>query len=193
MNIGADGKPVLASKPTEHKCEKCGKPMMLKEWKGRYFLGCTRLSASARTSMDADAEGNPVKPVDTGVNCEKCGSPMARQARLPRAVPLVQRLPEVPQRQADPRRIEGETQGRPAAGARKKEDAGHHRRYALPGLRRQNEAVQRPRPLLPRLLDLGENQVQRLDAGRSGNSRAIAESESAGTGGGNMNADSKEF
>ena len=27
--------------------------------------------------MDVDAEGNPVKPIDTGVACEKCGAPMA--------------------------------------------------------------------------------------------------------------------
>ena len=33
MNFDAEGKPVLASEPTEHVCEKCGKPMVLR--KGR--------------------------------------------------------------------------------------------------------------------------------------------------------------
>ena len=27
--------------------------------------------------VDVDAEGRPIQPVDTGVKCEKCGSPMA--------------------------------------------------------------------------------------------------------------------
>ena len=75
MNIGADGKPVLASKATEHKCEKCDKPMVLREWKGRYFLGCSGYP-KCRNSMDADADGNPVKKVETGVLCDKCKSPM---------------------------------------------------------------------------------------------------------------------
>ncbi len=75
MNIGPDGKLILSSKTTEHLCEKCGKPMMLKEWKGRYFLGCSGYP-KCKTSMDADAEGNPIKPVQTGVTCEKCNSPM---------------------------------------------------------------------------------------------------------------------
>jgi DNA topoisomerase-1 len=26
--------------------------------------------------VDVDAEGKPVKPIDTGISCEKCGSPM---------------------------------------------------------------------------------------------------------------------
>jgi DNA topoisomerase-1 len=26
--------------------------------------------------MDVDAEGNPIKPADIGISCEKCGSPM---------------------------------------------------------------------------------------------------------------------
>ena len=75
MNIGVDGKPVLASKATEHKCEKCEKPMVLREWKGRYFLGCSGYP-KCKNSMDADAEGNPVKKVETGVLCDKCKSPM---------------------------------------------------------------------------------------------------------------------
>ena len=31
MNFDAEGKPVLASRPTEHVCEKCGKPMVIRE------------------------------------------------------------------------------------------------------------------------------------------------------------------
>ena len=29
-----------------------------------------------RNAKDVDAEGNPIKPIETGIQCEKCGAPM---------------------------------------------------------------------------------------------------------------------
>ena len=76
MNIGADGKPVITAQPTEHKCEKCGKPMVLREGRRGPFLACTGYP-KCKNAKDVDAEGNPVKPVESGMACEKCGKPMA--------------------------------------------------------------------------------------------------------------------
>jgi DNA topoisomerase-1 len=75
MNFDAEGKPVLAAKPTEHKCEKCGSPMVIREGKRGPFLACTGFP-KCKNAKDIDAEGNPIQPLDTGIACEKCGAPM---------------------------------------------------------------------------------------------------------------------
>jgi DNA topoisomerase-1 len=75
MNFDAEGKPVLAAKPTEHKCEKCGSPMVIREGRRGPFLACTGYP-KCKNAKDVDAEGNPVKPIDAGIACEKCGPPM---------------------------------------------------------------------------------------------------------------------
>src|SRR5207302_1740489 len=67
--------PVLEAKPTEHKCEKCGQPMVIREGRRGPFLACTGYP-KCKNAKDVDAEGNPVQPIDTGVQCEKCGGPM---------------------------------------------------------------------------------------------------------------------
>jgi DNA topoisomerase-1 len=75
MNIGAEGKPVLTSKPTEHVCDKCGSAMLLREGPRGPFLACSAYP-KCRNAKDVDADGNPIKPIETGLNCEKCGAPM---------------------------------------------------------------------------------------------------------------------
>lgn len=75
MNINPDGSAKVTSKPTDHKCEKCGSMMALREGRRGPFLGCTGYP-KCRNIVDVDANGNPVKPVDTGIKCEKCQSPM---------------------------------------------------------------------------------------------------------------------
>jgi DNA topoisomerase-1 len=75
MNFDAEGKPVLASKATEHVCDKCGKPMVLRQGARGPFLGCSAYP-KCRNLKEVDAEGNPVKPIDLGQKCEKCGAAM---------------------------------------------------------------------------------------------------------------------
>jgi DNA topoisomerase-1 len=75
MNFGPDGNPVVSAQATEHVCDKCGKPMVLREARGKKFLGCSGYP-KCRFTMEVDAEGNPIKPPDLGVNCDKCGAPM---------------------------------------------------------------------------------------------------------------------
>jgi DNA topoisomerase-1 len=76
MNVGEDGKPVLAAKPTEYKCEKCGKPMVVREGRRGPFLACTGYPA-CKNAKDVDADGKPVQTQMAGVDCDKCGKPMA--------------------------------------------------------------------------------------------------------------------
>ena len=88
--------------------------MVLREGRRGPFLACTGYP-KCKNAKDVDAEGNPVKPIETGIKCEKCGSRWwSKQG--PRAVPGLQRLPEVPQHQAAAGGAEGEAQG-PDAGA----------------------------------------------------------------------------
>ncbi len=76
MNLGADGKPIVTALPTKVKCPKCEKQtLLLKESKaGKQYVQCP--DAKCKFISDCDAEGNPIKPPDTGIVCEKCGSPM---------------------------------------------------------------------------------------------------------------------
>ena len=74
--VDAEGKPVLSAKPTEHLCEKCGKPMVIREGRRGPFLACTGYP-KCKNAQDVDKDGNPIKPVDLGLKCEKCGKPMA--------------------------------------------------------------------------------------------------------------------
>jgi DNA topoisomerase-1 len=75
MNLDASGNAVLSSKPTEHICDKCGAAMVLREGPRGPFLACTAYP-KCRNAKDVDAEGNPMKPIETGVECVKCGAPM---------------------------------------------------------------------------------------------------------------------
>ncbi len=76
MNLGADGKPVTTALPTKNKCPKCNKQfLLLKESKaGKKYVQCP--DSKCKFIADSDAAGNPVKPPDTGIVCEKCGQPM---------------------------------------------------------------------------------------------------------------------
>ncbi|HUR55260.1 MAG TPA: DNA topoisomerase, partial [Gemmataceae bacterium] len=76
MNLGPDGKPVVTALPTNHPCPKCEKQkLLLKQSKaGKSYLACP--DSKCKYMADCDEKGNPVKPADTGIACEKCNSPM---------------------------------------------------------------------------------------------------------------------
>lgn len=76
MNFDAEGKPVLASRPTNHVCEKCNSPMVIREGRRGPFLACTGYP-KCRNAKNVDAEGNPIEPIITGIACEKCGAMMS--------------------------------------------------------------------------------------------------------------------
>ena len=70
---------------TEHACEKCGKPMVLRQGSRGAFLGCTGYP-KCRNTMPVDDQGKPVAPVKVEVKCEKCGGPMGvKQGRRGRS------------------------------------------------------------------------------------------------------------
>ena len=62
-------------KKTEIVCPKCGKAMVERNGKSGTFLGCSGYP-KCRNLVEVDAQGNPVKPFDTGLKCEKCGGSM---------------------------------------------------------------------------------------------------------------------
>jgi len=76
MNLGADGKPIVTALPTAVKCPKCEKHnLLLKKSKaGKQYVQCP--DPKCKFISDCDDQGNPIKPPDTGITCEKCGSPM---------------------------------------------------------------------------------------------------------------------
>jgi DNA topoisomerase-1 len=49
--------------------------MVLREGRRGPFLGCSAYP-KCQNIQDVDAQGNPVKPISTGIDCEKCGSAM---------------------------------------------------------------------------------------------------------------------
>lgn len=75
MNFDPEGVPVVTTKPTEHTCEKCSKPMVIREGKRGPFLACTGYP-KCKNAKDVDAEGNLIVQTDLGVKCEKCSGPM---------------------------------------------------------------------------------------------------------------------
>lgn len=76
MNLSPEGKPIVTALPTPHVCLKCEKQkLLLKESKaGKKYLACP--DSKCKYMTDADDKGNPVKPTEAGVACEKCGRPM---------------------------------------------------------------------------------------------------------------------
>ena len=76
MNDGPDGKPVVTALPTEHPCPKCSKTKLLLKFSkaGKPYVQCP--DPKCKYIADADDKGNPIQPPDTGIKCEKCGSPM---------------------------------------------------------------------------------------------------------------------
>ena len=67
-----------APETTEHKCEKCGKPMLKRSSPRGQFLGCSGYP-ECRFTMPLDDAGKPAPrpaPEPTDEKCEKCGSPM---------------------------------------------------------------------------------------------------------------------
>jgi DNA topoisomerase-1 len=76
MNLGPDGRPIVTALPTQVTCPKCEKhKLLLKKSKaGKNYVQCP--DAKCKFISDCDEKGNPIKPPDTGIACEKCGSPM---------------------------------------------------------------------------------------------------------------------
>jgi DNA topoisomerase-1 len=76
MNLGADGQPIVTALPTQVTCPKCEKTkLLLKTSKaGKQYVQCP--DPKCKFISDCDPQGNPIKPPDTGIACEKCGSPM---------------------------------------------------------------------------------------------------------------------
>jgi DNA topoisomerase-1 len=77
MNLGADGKPVVSTLPSPAKCPQCGKHQLLLKFSktGNRYVQCPD-AKGCKFTADADEQGNPVPPPVTGIDCDKCGSPM---------------------------------------------------------------------------------------------------------------------
>ena len=76
FNIDKDGNPVPSVVETEYTCEKCGKPMAMRQGSRGSFLGCTGYP-KCRNAMPVDDQGRPIPPVKVEMTCEKCGEAMA--------------------------------------------------------------------------------------------------------------------
>ncbi|MCS7022389.1 MAG: type I DNA topoisomerase [Gemmataceae bacterium] len=76
MNLGPDGQPVVTTRPTTVTCPQChNHQLLLKASKtGKKYVECPDKACKFRA--DADDQGRPIQPPDTGIRCDKCGSPM---------------------------------------------------------------------------------------------------------------------
>lgn len=61
--------------PTEEVCERCGKPMVIRDGRFGKFLACSGFP-KCRNSFQLDNNGEKVKPEVTDKKCEKCGKQM---------------------------------------------------------------------------------------------------------------------
>src|SRR5262249_11839117 len=75
MRISAEGKSEVNAKRTEHRGEKCGSAVVSRRGRRGPFLACTGYP-KCKNAKDVDSQGNPIKPIETGVQCDKCGSAM---------------------------------------------------------------------------------------------------------------------
>ena len=67
---------MVEAKESEHKCPKCGKPMIHRYGRFGEFLGCS-FYPECKSIINLDKEGNPLPPKPpaepTGITCHKCG------------------------------------------------------------------------------------------------------------------------
>ncbi|MBL8768899.1 MAG: type I DNA topoisomerase [Planctomycetes bacterium] len=73
----ADGTPAAPSappEPTDEVCEKCGKPMVIRNGKRGRFMSCSGWP-KCKNTCSVDAEGKPIRPMLVDVACEKCQAP----------------------------------------------------------------------------------------------------------------------
>jgi DNA topoisomerase-1 len=77
-SVDPQGKPKLRE-VSQHKCPNCGKEMIKRRGRFGEFLGCSGYP-ECKTLINLDKQGNPLPPkpppVDTPINCPKCGSMM---------------------------------------------------------------------------------------------------------------------
>ena len=113
MNLGADGKPIVTALPTQNKCPKCEKHnLLLKESKaGKQVRPVPGREVQVHLGLRRRRATRSSRP-DTGIVCEKCGSPMVMKVAWRGPFLVVLGLPEVPQREVDQRRAAREAQGR---------------------------------------------------------------------------------
>jgi DNA topoisomerase-1 len=80
MTVNGEGKLEVAQEEVSSEvCEKCGAPMLIKTGRFGKFLACSRYPECRNTKRIGPAgkgKGEAAKPVPTGEDCEKCGSPL---------------------------------------------------------------------------------------------------------------------
>lgn len=76
MNLTPDGQLVVTALPTRNPCPKCEKTLLLLKASkaGKKYVQCP--DSKCKFISDCDDQGNPIRPPETGIVCEKCGSPM---------------------------------------------------------------------------------------------------------------------
>ncbi|MBI1961413.1 MAG: topoisomerase DNA-binding C4 zinc finger domain-containing protein, partial [Parcubacteria group bacterium] len=65
----------LTEEKTDEKCDKCGKPMIIKTGRFGRFLACTGYP-DCKNTKPINGNGEPEEPEETDEKCEKCGAPM---------------------------------------------------------------------------------------------------------------------
>ncbi|MEZ6140102.1 MAG: type I DNA topoisomerase [Zavarzinella sp.] len=73
-NLGPNGEIVVTCKPTDEECPACHAKLLWRQGKAGPYFTCR--NKECNNTIEAGPDGKPVPPIDTGMNCEKCGSKM---------------------------------------------------------------------------------------------------------------------
>src|SRR4029078_1178120 len=67
---------------TDEKCDVCGAGIMMKRWsKNGWFLGCANYPKCKNTrDLGPDGNGSGATAEPTGIDCDKCGTPMIKRS-----------------------------------------------------------------------------------------------------------------
>ncbi len=81
LGKAGDEMEAVRGQPSEHRCPKCGEPMVYRWSKSGRFLSCSAYP-QCKATLNVDRDGRPLIPKETATPCAECGKPtVLRQSK----------------------------------------------------------------------------------------------------------------
>ncbi len=81
LGKAGDEMEAVRGQPSEHRCPKCGAPLVYRWSKSGRFLSCSTYP-TCKATLNVDRDGRPLSPKETATPCPACGRPtVLRQSR----------------------------------------------------------------------------------------------------------------